>query len=108
MARVSVGERVGAIAHTDEKTNTAYIFGYGRYDGVVMPPPDSGVLFFGAPLNRPNPKITLDSGKVVWGCECWWGTELEVRRMIRGKTVVELDIDAERAKADAAPASEDT
>lgn len=22
--------------------------------------------------NHKNPKITLDDGKVIWGCECWW------------------------------------
>ncbi len=26
-----------------------------------------------------NPKILLDSGDVVWGCECWWGPEAEVK-----------------------------
>lgn len=24
-------------------------------------------------LNITNPCIKLDSGKYVWGCECWWG-----------------------------------
>lgn len=28
------------------------------------------------PAVRPsNPKIILDDGEVVWGCECWWGPE---------------------------------
>ena len=22
-----------------------------------------------------DPKIILDDGEVVWGCECWWGPE---------------------------------
>lgn len=21
-----------------------------------------------------NPKIRLDDGREVWGCECWWGS----------------------------------
>lgn len=29
-----------------------------------------------------NPCIQLDSGKRVWGIECWWGTEDEVRERI--------------------------
>ena len=24
-------------------------------------------------LKKLNPKIRLDNGTVVWGCECWWG-----------------------------------
>jgi hypothetical protein len=24
-------------------------------------------------LSRTNPKIRLDSGQELWGCECWWG-----------------------------------
>lgn len=23
-------------------------------------------------LGRKNPKITLDDGSIIWGCECWW------------------------------------
>jgi hypothetical protein len=25
------------------------------------------------PKGRRNPKIVLEGGGVVWGCECWWG-----------------------------------
>jgi hypothetical protein len=27
---------------------------------------------FSPELGRPNPKITLDDGSVLWGYECWW------------------------------------
>lgn len=28
---------------------------------------------------RPNPKITLDNGTVLWGYECWWDYVREER-----------------------------
>jgi hypothetical protein len=39
-----------------------------------------------------NPMITLDSGDVVWGYECWWGTEDRVRVMCVNKRVVEVPV----------------
>lgn len=34
----------------------------------------------GGPLgNYPNPKIKLDNGSIVWGCQCWWGPEEEIK-----------------------------
>lgn len=27
-----------------------------------------------------NPKIRLDDGREVWGCECWWGPEANFKR----------------------------
>ena len=35
-----------------------------------------------------NPRITLDSGDVVWGAECWWGAESHIQdKMMTAKTV---------------------
>ena len=45
-----------------------------------------------------NPKIRLDSGKVVWGCECWWGPEEVVKKTLEGYIVVEVDVDEVRAE----------
>lgn len=61
--------RVLAISHTDK--GVAYIFGEGEYLGDKVPdtPPFNS-------LQLKNPCILLDSGKYVWGMECWWG-ELE-------------------------------
>ena len=33
---------------------------------------------YAAHMNR-NPRIRLDSGDVVWGCQCWWGPEKVVK-----------------------------
>lgn len=92
------GVRVGAVCNADEKT--VRLYGYGVYEGDEVPPP--GIQIFGQELHElghANPKIKLDSGKVVWGCECWWGAEEKVKTMIGDRTVVEVDIEAERLAA---------
>jgi hypothetical protein len=96
MSKSRVGSRVGAISHSDDKT--VYLFGYGVYDGDKIPLAELGVQVFGMPLDRPNPQITLDNGKLVFGCECWWGLESEVKAQIGARAVVLLDIEAERKK----------
>lgn len=86
------GDRVGAIMDSSEEE--VRMFGYGQYMGDEVPPPE--ITFMGIPIPFPNPKIVLDSGKVVWGCECWWGSEAQVKRMIGGRRVIEVDIEAAR------------
>ena len=79
--------RVGAIRNSDAET--VYLFGYGVYLGDEVPP--RGTYCLGVDLHelgRPNPKIRLDSGDIVWGCECWWGGEESVRRKIGNRKVV--------------------
>ena len=29
-----------------------------------------------------NPRLKLDNGEVVWGCECWWGSEAKIKDMV--------------------------
>lgn len=94
-----IGQRVGAISHGDG--DTVYIFGFGIYEGDFVPEDGAGG-FIGAAArkhNVTNPRIKLDSGKRVYGCECWWGPEAAVRQRIEGKTVIERDIDEARAEA---------
>jgi hypothetical protein len=70
-----------------------YLFGFGVYDGDKIPPPELGVRFFGMTMDHPNPQITLDNGKLVFGCECWWGSEEEIKKQCVGRKVVEVDIE---------------
>jgi hypothetical protein len=37
-----------------------------------------------------NPKIVLDAGGVVWGCECWWGeaTDSTPQEWAKGRRIV--------------------
>lgn len=73
--------RVGAIAGGDEDNKVLDFFGYGTYMGYKNPTPE--VIFMGQPHpGTPNPQIKLDSGDIVWGCECWWGKEEDVKERI--------------------------
>lgn len=120
------GERVGAISHSDK--DTVYLFGYGIYEGDFVR--DSGPGLFGVEVSveraqleeiftaeypsrssaemktavddmLKNPRIKLDSGKTVWGCQCWWGTEEKVLASIGSRQVVIVDIEEQVRKASA-------
>ena len=93
-----VGERVGAILSADE--SGVKFLGYGTFEGEFVPPKEVGGLgVFLNELNVPNTKITLDNGKVVWGCECWWAPEAEMKQKLEGKTIIETDIDVVRLES---------
>ena len=92
--------RIGAISHTDIDTNEVFLLGFGVYCGEEVPPP--GIKFLGMDANKfniPDEKLLLDSGDIVWGCECWWGEESVIRESLKGKTVIEVTIENERANA---------
>ena len=93
-----IGTRVGAVMSADD--NEVRFFGYGTYDGDEIPPP--GVKMMGIEMHElgvASPKITLDSGKAVFGCECWWGDEARVKKMIGDRRIVEVDIEEARHAA---------
>ena len=92
------GERVGAVLSADQ--TTVKFLGWGVFEGREVPVGAVGQMAeVLAEMGVPNPKIKLDSGKVVWGCECWWGSEAEVEQMMEGRKVVEVDIDEVRVQA---------
>jgi hypothetical protein len=92
-----IGTRVGAISHGDGET--IYIFGFGTYEGEEIPTSAAGWMAEAlCEYGQTNPKIVLDNGKVVWGCECWWSSEEEVRKQLADRTVVEVDVDESRAE----------
>lgn len=75
------GTRVGAVAYVTPQE--VLLLGYGVYLGNEVPSEDArGLGGEARVLKMPNPKIQLDSGEVVWGVECWWGHEAEVKKMI--------------------------
>lgn len=104
LTKTPVGARVGALLSLDAVT--AKLLGYGVYDGDFEPP-------FG-PMQSPldeyqkvlaegkangsipqdyvwtNPRITLDDGRVVWGCQCWWGPEDQIKKKVEGRTIVNV------------------
>ena len=80
MSNYKVGDRVGAIQKCD--TSTVYLYGYGVYDG-DMEHPD---------IRCPNPRITLDNGKIIWGLACWWASEEDVKSIIGTREVVNVEL----------------
>jgi hypothetical protein len=82
------GDRVGAMLSAEPKGPILFL-GYGVYDGDQVPPKD--ISPFGSSF--PNPRITLDDGVVVWGCQCWWGDEEEIKANIAGREIVFVNID---------------
>ena len=91
------GMRVCAIRNSS--STHVYLFGCGTYDGDFVPPTffgkpmkdlqkDFEAMFPGEPFKpRMNPRITLDSGEVVWGQECWWGPEDELPERVAGRVL---------------------
>jgi len=61
VAKSIPGVKVGVLS-PDMRT----LLGYGIYEGDFEHPV----------LKRLNPRMLLDSGERVWGCECWWGAEV--------------------------------
>ena len=68
-----VGTRIGALLTYD--SDTCLFLGYGVYEGDFIPPTTVGGLNKGFP----NPRLKLDNGETVWGCEVWWGPEAEMK-----------------------------
>lgn len=95
-----VGDRVGAISHTEGKI--IYLFGYGIYEGNKVPE-DSRVGMLGISfkdIGKNNPCIKLDNGKIVWGCECWWGSEEDIKKQVaKHKKAITIDIEQKRNEA---------
>ena len=87
MSAIKVGDRVGCIL--DHDGHAVRFFGYGVYRGMFIPGPDA--VAFAAmcrDAGRANPKIELDTGEVVWGGECWWAAEEQVRRAIQHAVII--------------------
>lgn len=100
-----LGSRIGAIQSADQ--SEVLMFGYGTYQGDHVPPDDVMGPFatrIGLFAHK-NPKLVMDDGTVVWGCECWWGPEDQIAEAIAGRTVVIVQpkrtpcTDAEREEA---------
>ena len=85
---IPVGTRVWAIQSSDDEIVNA--FGWGTFAGFHNPPFE--------PYNEMpeflNPRIDLDNGKVVWGCQCWWGEMLQpFEEYLDGRQLIMIDPD---------------
>lgn len=88
-----IGDRVGAMLSANDKQ--VHLIGFGTYQGDHVPPDDIG----GFNIGLPNPKLVMDDGTVVYGCECWWGSEAAVRAKIGDREIVQVDMAAARAES---------
>ncbi len=92
------GLRIGAFYSCDEQTLGLY--GYGVYEGDEVPP--EGIFSSEGPLTLvgiPVPKLRLDDGTVIWGCECWWNDEATVKAWAEGRQIIRPKIESVRQKA---------
>jgi len=98
-----INERVGAILSSKE--GVVQFLGYGKYLGNLVPETDD-VKFFGMSLKEKkisNACIQLDSGKKIYGCECWWASEKEVKDILNGaKEIQTVDIEDYRRECNEA------
>lgn len=83
---VNPGDRVGALISVSETQVT--FLGYGVYEGDFVLPheveypgmTEEEILVMNDGMgDLPNPRIKLDNGDIIWGCECWWDKEDDVR-----------------------------
>lgn len=95
-----VGDRVGAILGAKADEDTVEFFGYGVYEGDFVPEEAIGFLAeMAREVKLKNPRIRLDSGQMVYGCECWWGAEEQIQKKLAlYKTIKYVDIDEIRAR----------
>jgi len=77
------------IAISSAKEGVVKHFGHGVYAGDFKLPDDAGGFNFG----QENPRIDLDDGKTVWGCECWWGDEEKTQERYSDWTWELVDIE---------------
>lgn len=98
-AGVQPGDRVFAIVGKRDDGKIG-VFGGGVYRGREVPPADAPG--WAGDLGRAgvdNPAILLDTGEVVFGCECWWGPEESTRARLGDAEVIVETVASFRARA---------
>jgi hypothetical protein len=92
-----IGDRVVAVFESAD--NIVKIFGEGIYDGDFVPYEAAGNMAkMLSELDMKNPRIRLDNGKIVYGCECWWSSVDKFKEQTKNMTIVQVDIDEMRGK----------
>lgn len=92
-----IGDRVLAILGASN--GVVKVIGEGIYEGNFVPREAVGQMAEAlVELEVENPRIKLDNGKIVYGCECWWGPVENMRKQCEGMKLVDVDIDEVRAE----------
>ena len=87
MAVTASGSRVIAVVSINN--NVAHVLGEGTYVGDEVPDAKAFPhLRMFSDNNIPNPRINLDSGGTVWGCECWWGGVAKMKARLASCEIV--------------------
>lgn len=95
MKDIAVGTRVGAFESSHDGAMRE--FGLGTYEGDVQVPEELG---YGGIV---VPKIKLDNGDIIYGCECYWGPEesfLEYRAKLDPQNITLVTIAEYRQEAE--------
>jgi hypothetical protein len=102
-----IGDRVGAVLSVSKEEGVLFL-GYGIYEGDFYP--EEAIGFFADCKKKmiaegkakktddwmTNPRIRLDNGKVVYGCECWWGNIDLEDYVKKGYKIINVDIEQYR------------
>lgn len=93
------GARIGAFHSLTE--STLLLLGYGVYEGDEIPPENIIAPEIGPPalLALAIPKLRLDDGTILWGCECWWNYEATVKALELDRQIVRPKLESIREKA---------
>lgn len=93
MSRPAVGARAGAIASAS--VEEVRLLGYGVYEGDFVPDATTkgGLAKLAHKHNLPTPRIRLDDGTQVYGCQCYWGSEQEIKEIIGSRVVVQTTLE---------------
>lgn len=92
--RPAQGTRVGAFVDRTSEGVVRFL-GFGQYVGDEIPPREGGPSLTNMlyEAQRANPKIVLDNGDIVWGCECYWGPEDHMKaELMKASEVKEIRI----------------
>ena len=70
-------------------------FGLGTYLCQAVPDETAMGLMadFCRQQKREVPKIQLDSGEIIWGCECYFDSEEFMKKVIHGKEIKMVNIE---------------
>jgi len=96
---VEFGERVGVILCA--RNNVIEFIGYGVLEGVEVPDTPGRIFDELREIKREVPKIRLDNGEVVWGCECYWNSEEKTKKHLENyDTIIHVDMTEHRRQQD--------
>ena len=94
----NTGDSVCAILSADK--NNVHLIGYGKYLGDEIPDRhEIGSLPKALHLaSAKNPKLQMNDGSIVWGCECWWGDIDSANEFIGNRNIINVDMEKERSQ----------